>query len=87
VLGEDRGEFLTSMKLMSRQDKFIWEVINVYGLVQLERKQQFLDELTQSVTGMSYPFIIGGDFNLIRFAWENPLRMPTNSGWISSMTY
>lgn len=39
VLGKDREEFFTSLKLMSRQDKFKWEITNVYGPVQLERKQ------------------------------------------------
>jgi endonuclease/exonuclease/phosphatase (EEP) superfamily protein YafD len=54
------------MKLMSKQGKFNWEIINVYGPVQLERKQQFLDEVTQKVTDMTDPFIIGGDFNLTK---------------------
>jgi endonuclease/exonuclease/phosphatase (EEP) superfamily protein YafD len=45
-------------------------VINVYGPVQVERKTEFLEELSQKITSLEDPFIIGGDFNMIRFAWE-----------------
>jgi hypothetical protein len=54
----------------SRQDKFKWEIVNVYGPVQLERKKDFLNELTIKISNMSDPFVIGGDFNMIRFPWE-----------------
>jgi exonuclease III len=70
ILSKDKGEFYTSMKLVSNMDKVIWEIVNVYGPVQTDRKQLFLDELTQKITDMTDSFIIGGDFNLIRFTWE-----------------
>jgi exonuclease III len=70
VISSDRGEFYSSMKIFSRQDKTEWEVVNVFGPVQTERKADFLAELGQKITSMGEYFIIGGDFNLIRFAWE-----------------
>jgi hypothetical protein len=45
MISKDRGEYFTSMKIASRKDNFKWEVVNVYGLVQLERKTVFLSEL------------------------------------------
>jgi endonuclease/exonuclease/phosphatase (EEP) superfamily protein YafD len=55
------------MKIRSRKDEFRWEVVNVYGPVQVERKHQFLEELSHEIADMEDPFILGGDFNLIRF--------------------
>jgi hypothetical protein len=68
----DKGEFFSSMSISSKQDNLNWEIINVYGPVQSEKKTGFLDELSQKVSRLSVPFIIGVDFNMIRFTWEKP---------------
>jgi exonuclease III len=70
VVEKDMVAFFTSMNIVSRKDKFQWEIINVYGPVQNERKLEFLSELSQKIASMTDPFIIGGDFNMIRFEWE-----------------
>jgi hypothetical protein len=49
VLERGKGDFFTSMKIAARQDNFKWEVVNVYGLVQIERKSEFLLELSQKI--------------------------------------
>jgi exonuclease III len=70
VLNKDKEEFYSSILVSSRQDKFKWEIVNVYGPVQLERKKDFLNELTIKISNMREPFVMGGDFNMIRFPWE-----------------
>jgi exonuclease III len=70
VIDKDSGEFYSSMKVKSRMDDFKWEIVNVYGPVQTERKSQFLEELSRKIAEMEDPFIMGGDFNFIRFPWE-----------------
>jgi exonuclease III len=70
MLCKDRGEFFSSMLVSSKQDEYKWEIINVYGPVQLERKKDFLGELSRKISSMSEPFVMGGDFNMIRFPWE-----------------
>jgi exonuclease III len=70
VIDKDKGEFFSSMSISSKQDNFNWEIINVYGPVHSEKKEGFLDELSRKVSRLSVPFIIGGDFNMIRFTWE-----------------
>jgi exonuclease III len=60
VLNKDCGEFFSSLKIISRADKFTWEIVNIYGPVQVERKNAFLMELSQKVKSMSWPFILGG---------------------------
>jgi exonuclease III len=68
VLSKDKGEFFSSMLICSKQDNFKWELINVCGPVQVERKTNFLNELSQKISNLREPFIMGGDFNMIRFA-------------------
>jgi exonuclease III len=70
VLEKGKGTFFTSMKIVSKKDNFQWEIINVYSPIQIERKSEFLSELSQKIASMTDPFIIGGDFNMIRFEWE-----------------
>jgi hypothetical protein len=70
VMSKDSGEFFSSMKIISKQYGFKWEVVNVYGPVQIERKANFLEELSQKISSMEDPFIMGGGFNMIRYAWE-----------------
>jgi hypothetical protein len=66
----EKGEFFSSMRVHGKQDNYKWEVINVYGPVQIERKAIFLEELHQKISSIVDPCIIGGDFNMIRFPWE-----------------
>jgi hypothetical protein len=83
VVGKDSGEFFSSMKIISKQDEFKWEVVNVYGLVQIVRKANFLKEIRQKISNMEDPFIMGGDFNLIRFTWEKSSRN-VNQTWMTA---
>jgi exonuclease III len=70
ILQKECGEFFSSMKIETKADKFTWEVVNIYGPVQTDRKAGFLLELSQKIMNMSWPFLLGGDFNMIRFPWE-----------------
>ena len=58
------------MIIVNRDDRLKCEVINVYGLVQFEKKHSFLAELHLKVSNLEWPFMVGRDFNLIMFAWE-----------------
>lgn len=42
----------------------------MYGPIQADRKDSFLQELREKILSLNHPFIIDGDFNLIRYAWE-----------------
>jgi hypothetical protein len=74
------------MKIETKADKFTWEVVNIYGPVQTDRKAGFLLELSQKIMNMSWPFLLGGDFNMIRFPWENLLIILIIHGWTSLTT-
>lgn len=66
----DTGELFSSVVIENKKDKFVWEVINVYGLVQHDRKIHFLTELSDKLERGSVPRLIGGDFNMIRYEHE-----------------
>ena len=64
----DRGQFFVSMELYERALNFKWEVIIVYGPADHSRSASFLDELNRKVSAASLPVVVGGNFNLRRFA-------------------
>jgi hypothetical protein len=47
--------------VITKEDNFQWELINVYGPVQNDRKLDFIQEMDQKI-------VMGGDFNLMRYS-------------------
>lgn len=58
------------MVLKNRKDEKIWEIVNVYGPVQHERKDNFLKEILEKCMNAHIPILIGRDFNMVRSASE-----------------
>jgi exonuclease III len=53
--------------LMGITDGYRWALLSVYGAAQEEHKEHFLSELVRACTSCGdLPFIVGGDFNIIR---------------------
>jgi hypothetical protein len=48
-----------------------WSLGNVYGAAQADHKEEFLVELAALCSKIADPYIIGGDFNIIRFPLKN----------------
>jgi exonuclease III len=61
VVAKDSGSFLSSLLVITKEDNFQWELINVYGPVQNDRKLDFIQEMDQKI-------VMGGDFNLMRYS-------------------
>jgi exonuclease III len=59
ILERDKGEFFTSMKVKGRQESFKWEVVNVYGPVQNDRKAGFLEELSKKYPAWRILLLLG----------------------------
>ena len=64
----DRGQFFVSMELYERALNFNWEGLIVYVPADHSRSASFLDELNRKVSAATLPVVVGGDFNLLRFA-------------------
>ncbi|KAM0846671.1 hypothetical protein ACQ4PT_055523 [Festuca glaucescens] len=65
--------YLVKYKLNGR----IWNIVSVYGAPHNKDKEVFLIELVHVLHANSFPFVVGGDFNIIRKSSESnkPRRM------------
>lgn len=66
----DSGSYFASMVLYHRALDINWEFIGVYGPANHSLSHAFLLELASKIESISLPFLIGGDFNLLRFPWD-----------------
>lgn len=62
----ETGEFFVGVTLRHRTLNFRWDCITVYAPAQHEHSARFLEELSMRCRNAILPFLIGGDFNLIR---------------------
>jgi hypothetical protein len=59
-------EFCVVMSLRDRRSNFRWVMVTIYGPVNHDLSNAFLEELGAICQQSVLPLIIGGDFNLIR---------------------
>ena len=62
--------FEGEMNLWDKKEMTKWNLITVYGIAQNDKKDAFLSELATFFSRNKEPFLIGGDFNIIRFPSE-----------------
>jgi len=63
-------QFSLSAMVIDKKTGFNWKNIVVYGSPYDDGKQSFIDELHHVMGRWSGPVIVGGDFNLVRFATD-----------------
>jgi hypothetical protein len=56
--------------LWDKMKKVSWSLLVAYGVAQEEQKNDFLTELAAFCNNVSTPFIVGGDFNILRHSGE-----------------
>ena len=61
-------KFSVSVMLTNKANGFVWKLIVVYGPAYDDLKHEFLEELETVMGAWNGPVLIGGDFNLVRFA-------------------
>jgi exonuclease III len=64
------GEFMLELCLWDKEQRRKWNLINAYGAAQDDRKESFLTELTHFCSRNKEPYLICGDFNIIRYPSE-----------------
>jgi hypothetical protein len=62
----DEGDFYCKFRLRNKTDGFIWAHFAVYDPTQDDLKSMFLTEMARACGTEPHPFIIGGDFNIMR---------------------
>jgi hypothetical protein len=66
----DQGVFILKHVVWDKLLEVKWCLINVYGPPHEEKRENFLREMAYFYTKTFVPYIIGGDFNIIRFSSE-----------------
>lgn len=61
-----KGDFFVGITIRNKIDNFRWNLYVVYGPAQHEHSKLFLNELKRLGEQETLPYIVGGDFNLIR---------------------
>ena len=67
VLAWDIKEFYVSCLLRNKVDSRVWRHVSVYGSPYEEGKEGFISELHSLFIDNTYPTLISGDFNLVRY--------------------
>jgi len=81
------GKYMLQLNIWDREKRMKWNFINVYGTAQDEHKYEFLSELANFCCQNKDPYLVGGDFNIIRFSSEksNNGGMHRNTGVFNSI--
>lgn len=64
------SKYMTRMIIMDKIDGFKWNLVNVYGAANYKDKGAFLTKFVQMLGSNNLPFVIGGDFSIIRKSSE-----------------
>jgi hypothetical protein len=70
-----QGDFMLQVNLWDKQNRTKWNLLVVYGAAQEENKEKFLTGLSLFCSSNLEPILIGGDFNIIRYANERNKNM------------
>jgi exonuclease III len=62
----EEGDFSIRFIVRHKEGDFKFNLISVYGPVQVEQKSNFLSEVVRVCSKEALPIVIGGDFNIIR---------------------
>jgi hypothetical protein len=73
-----QGSFILQHNLWDRRLETKWNVMNVYGAAQEENKDSFLSELASFCSRSQEPYLIGVDFNIVRFSHEKNRNFTPN---------
>lgn len=76
----DEGDFYVKFTLWNKNDGYKWALFVVYGPAQKEHKESFLTEMAHICNKESLPYIIGGDFNIMRHP-ENKNKDNFDAKW------
>jgi hypothetical protein len=70
------GEYMLQMNLWDKEKRGKWNLINVYGAAQDEKKEDFLSELALFCSKNKEPYLLCGDFNIISFLQRRITLIP-----------
>lgn len=66
VIDVVRGKYILQINLFDKVKRCEWALLVVYGAAHDENKPEFLAELSSVCHRIKTPYLVGGDFNIIR---------------------
>ena len=78
VISCTKGKYVLQLTLHDKTKKTDWGLLVAYGVAHEEFKEEFLIELAASYSSMNIPYILGGDFNILRHGDEKNKKMQNN---------
>jgi len=60
------GKYLLQATVFDVKLKSVWTLVVVYGAAHDDKRDDFLAELASTCSNISTPYVIGGDFNILR---------------------
>jgi exonuclease III len=66
----NQGKFILQHTLWDKMLSKKWSVLNIYGAAHDDQKDDFLVELAAFCFKNKEPYVVGGDFNILRFSSE-----------------
>jgi exonuclease III len=66
----NQGVFILQHNLWDKEKEIKWNLMNVYGAPNDENRDAFLSELAAFCSKSKEPFLLGGDFNIIKYSYE-----------------
>jgi hypothetical protein len=66
----DKGEFILKHIVWDKLLEAKWCLLNIYGPPHEEKREIFLSEMASFCIKIPFPYLIGSDFNIIRFSFE-----------------
>ena len=64
------GNYILQLNLFDKNKNCSWALMTVYGAAHDEQKPEFIAELSAMCHNTSKPYLVGGDFNIIRHSGE-----------------
>jgi hypothetical protein len=83
VTESDILKYSASVFMQDIRTSFKWKLVVIYGSPYEEGKQEFIDELHQIMHSWQGPFLLGGDFNLVRNSREKSNGV-INQKWVDA---
>ena len=76
ILEVIHGKFILQVNLVDKSKNCNWALLVTYGAAQDESKPEFIAELSSMCHRIVIPYIVGGDFNILRHSGEKNKKTP-----------
>ncbi|KAG9458670.1 hypothetical protein H6P81_003178 [Aristolochia fimbriata] len=70
LIQSEAGNYTLALKFKELTKDTVWTVLVVYGPTAAAQRQEFWDEIAALISLWDLPWMLGGDFNVIRFPTE-----------------